>query len=193
MAPMPTPHRRRRLSALALIVATLVVAASGGACGSSRSAGSAQSAAGPGAGAGDATIVRVVDGDTLKVRIGGRTDRVRLLGIDTPESVKPNTPVECFAKEASAHTASLLPPGTAVRLVRDVEVRDDYKRLLAYVYRSSDGLFVNLALARDGYATTLTHPPNVAHADELVRAVQQARDARRGLWGRCAGPHVAAH
>lgn len=188
---MPTPRRHRRLQALAVVLA--LAAGAGSACGGGRSTSSSQSAAGPAAAAGAATMVRVVDGDTIMVRIGGRNDRVRLLGIDTPESVKPNTPVECFAKEASAHTASLLPPGTAVRLVRDVEVRDDYKRLLAYVYRSGDGLFVNLALARDGYATTLTHPPNVAHADELVRAVQQARDARRGLWGRCAGPHVAAH
>jgi len=149
--------------------------------------GTAAGMAGDGGGHGgsNAVVVRVVDGDTIKVRVGGRTDRVRLIGIDTPESVKPNTPVQCFALEASDHTKQLLPPGTRVRLVLDVEPRDRYGRLLAYVYRSSDGLFVNLALARDGYARTFTYPPNVAHADELVRAVQDARSADRGLWRAC--------
>ena len=140
---------------------------------------------------GAATVSRVVDGDTVAVRVGRRTEKVRLLGIDTPESVKPRTPVECFAKEAAAHTRTLLPPGTRVRLVRDVEARDRYGRLLAYVYRLDSGAFVNLALVRDGYAATLTIPPNVAHAGELSGAAESARQARRGLWGRCGGPHEA--
>src|SRR5438132_8306846 len=84
---------------------------------------------------GTAAVERVVDGDTIIVHIGGRRERVRLIGIDTPESVKPNTPVQCFAIEASNRTKALLPPGTPVRLVADVEQRDKYKRLLAYVYR----------------------------------------------------------
>src|SRR5947209_3542513 len=81
---------------------------------------------------------------------GGRRQRVRLLGIDTPESVRPNTPVQCFALEASARTKALLPKGTAVSVMGDVERRDRYGRLLAYVFRHGDGLFINLELAREG-------------------------------------------
>ena len=137
------------------------------------------------AGAGLASIERVVDGDTVSVRLAGRTERVRLLGIDTPESVKANTPVECFAREASARLHNLLPPGVTVRLVRDVEERDRYGRLLAYVYRQPDGLFVNLDLVRGGYAQLLTYPPNLAHVDDLRQAAGDARRAGRGLWGSC--------
>jgi micrococcal nuclease len=92
---------------------------------------------------GQATVVRVIDGDTIVVHIGERDENTRLLGIDTPETHKPNTPVECFGPEASDRMAALLPPGTVVRLVRDVEARDRYGRLLAYVYRDGDGLFVD--------------------------------------------------
>jgi micrococcal nuclease len=95
--------------------------------------------------------------------------------------------VECYGKEAKARTAELLPAGTEVRLERDVEARDRYGRLLAYVYRASDGLFVNLAMARDGYAVPLTIAPNVAHADEFVAAAGDARRADRGLWAACGG------
>jgi micrococcal nuclease len=132
-----------------------------------------------------AEVVRVVDGDTIVVRLAGIEESVRLLGIDTPESVDPRSPVECFGKEASARTASLLPPGTEVRLVRDVEARDRFSRLLAYVYRADDGAFVNLQLVQDGYAGVLNYPPNVAHADELAVAAAQARHEARGLWSRC--------
>lgn len=137
---------------------------------------------------GHAEVVRVVDGDTVVVRLGRADETVRLLGIDTPESVDPRSPVECFGKEAAAHTASLLPAGTAVRLVRDVEARDQYDRLLAYVYRASDGAFVNLQLVNDGYASVLTYPPNVAHADEFTAAAAQARRNNLGLWSACGSP-----
>ena len=83
----------------------------------------------------------------------------RLLGIDTPETVHPERPVECFGPEASARTAALVPPGTAVRLERDVEARDRYDRVLVYVFRAADGLFVNRALVEEGYARTLWIPP----------------------------------
>ncbi len=156
------------------VVALLVVG-----CG----AGGGSMAAGAG---GNAVVEAVVDGDTLAVRLdGGRRERVRLLGIDTPESVKPDTPVECFAKEAAGRLRALLPARTPVRLVRDVEERDRYGRLLAYVYRQPDGLFVNLDLVRGGYAQVLTYPPNVTHADELRRATGEARTGARGLWGSC--------
>lgn len=130
----------------------------------------------------DVAVSRVVDGDTLLVTGG---ERVRLIGMDTPETKAPNRPVGCYGKEASAFTASLLPPGTAVRLVGDVEQRDVYGRLLAYVYRRSDALFVNAELVRRGYAQLLTIPPNVAHADELAALARQAREASQGLWGAC--------
>ncbi len=135
----------------------------------------------------NATFVRTVDGDTIDVLIGDATERVRLIGVDTPESVKRDTPVECFAREASAFTTSLLAPGTPLYLERDVEARDSYGRLLAYVYRLPDGLFVNLELARQGYAHTLTFPPNVAHTDEFVEATRAAEAADLGLWGSCGG------
>ena len=132
-----------------------------------------------------AVVTRVVDGDTIHVSIGGNEETVRLIGINTPETVDPRSPVECFGEEAHDHTESLLPGGTEVRLVRDVEARDRYHRLLAYVYRVDDGLFVNLALAEDGYADLLTFPPNVAHVDDFTRAVREAREAGRGLWAAC--------
>jgi len=158
----------------------------------SPTAGSGPAGSGPAASgaAGLASVVRVVDGDTIIVKASGRQERVRLIGIDTPESVKPNTPVQCFALEASARTKALLPVGTTVRLERDAELRDRYKRLLAYVYRQPDGMFVNLVLAREGFALPYTFPPNVAHADDFVAAASEARQSHRGLWSRCRDPAV---
>ena len=127
----------------------------------------------------DATVVRITDGDTLRASVGGTEVRVRLIGIDTPEVAQD----ECYADEATAHLASLVGPGTPVRLVHDAERQDRYGRTLAYVYRLSDGLHVNVAMARDGFAQQLTIPPNVAHAEEIGAAVAEARAAGRGLWG----------
>lgn len=140
-----------------------------------------------------ATVVRAIDGDTVVVRPNGQGGdaTVRLIGIDTPETKKPDAPVECFGKEASAHLATLLPPGTDVDLEPDVEARDRYGRLLAYVHRD-DGLFVNLAMVADGYADALTIAPNVAHEPQLRAAVRAARDRDLGLWGSCPGPHSAS-
>ena len=139
-----------------------------------------------------ASVTRVVDGDTIAVSVNGRTEKVRLIGIDTPESVKPGTPVQCFAREASDQTKHMLPRGTRVRLERDVDARDRYGRLLAYVYRDGDGLFVNLALVRDGFAVLDTIPPNVAHVDDFITAAADARHRDRGLWSRC-GNDVPVH
>jgi len=144
----------------------------------------------PPAGDGAASVVRVVDGDTVAVRLGRREETVRLIGIDTPETVDPRSPVARFGEEASARTKALLPAGTGVRLVADVEARDRYDRLLAYVYRD-DGTFVNLALVEDGYASVLTYPPNVAHQSEFTAAAARARDEGRGLWSACGGPDDA--
>ena len=141
----------------------------------------------PTAGDGTASVLRVVDGDTIDVRIAGRDERVRLIGIDTPESVQPDAPVECYGPEASAFTRGLLPEGTVVRLERDVVGRDDYGRLLAYVRRASDGLFVNERIVRDGYARPLTIPPNDAYAVAFVAAATAAEAQGSGLWTACAG------
>lgn len=139
---------------------------------------------------GTGVVAKQVDGDTVHVRIAGSDETVRFIGIDTPETHGRKGLIECFGAQAAAHTAALIPVGTTVRLVRDAEPRDRYGRLLAYVYRSKDDLFVNLALARDGYADVLTYPPNVAHASEFVAAVAEARNAERGLWKACGGIDV---
>ena len=130
----------------------------------------------------DVAVERVIDGDTIVVS-GHR--HVRLIGVDTPETKDPRRPVGCYGKEASRFTTSLLPPGTAVRLVGDAEQDDQYGRLLAYVYRRADGLFVNAELVRQGYANVLTVPPNLAHTDEFEAAARDARIASAGLWAAC--------
>jgi len=145
-----------------------------------------------GAVAANGVVVRVVDGDTVHVEISGVTEAVRLIGVDTPETVDERKPVQCYGPEASAHTKSLLPPGTAVRLERDTEARDQYGRLLAYVYRAADGLFVNLALVRDGFGAVLLIAPNTTYATVLREAEATARQLGAGLWGACGGPGRAA-
>ncbi|MCU0306797.1 MAG: thermonuclease family protein [Thermoleophilia bacterium] len=128
-----------------------------------------------------ARVDRVVDGDTLIA--DGR--RVRLIGIDTPESADPRQAVECYGREAAAFARRLLPPGTTVRLERDVEARDRFGRDLAYVHRVRDDLFVNAELVRQGYATPFTVPPNDRLATTFVRLAGEARTAGRGLWSAC--------
>lgn len=131
-----------------------------------------------------ARVTRIVDGDTIKVSIAGQADTVRYIGVDTPETRRPGTPIECFGRAASAHNRRLV-DGREVLLATDAEPRDRYGRLLAYVYRRPDGLFVNAALVRDGYATTLTIPPNVRHAGRLLQAQRAARRRGAGLWSAC--------
>jgi micrococcal nuclease len=164
------PEVRRAVAAGILIAAVASLAACGGSDDSDA-----------------ARVTRIVDGDTLVVSVDGRDEKVRLIGIDTPETVDPRKPVQCFGKEASRRMADLLPPGSAVRLERDAELRDRYGRLLAYVFRSSDGVFVNEAMVADGYAHTLTIPPNVAYAERFSDAQRTAREADKGLWSAC--PH----
>jgi len=126
----------------------------------------------------DGIVTKHTDGDTL--RVDGV--KIRLIGVDTPEV---HSGRECYGRAASARTAALLPIGTRVRLVYDVGRLDRYGRTLAYVYRARDGLFVNGELVRGGFATTMTVPPNVSHADEFLRVQRAARVARRGLWSAC--------
>lgn len=130
-------------------------------------------------------VTRVVDGDTVQVQgPGGARDTVRYIGVDTPESVKPRTPVQCFAKAASHRNAELV-QGRAVRLLLGAEPRDRYGRLLAYVFRAQDGRFVNEELLAGGFARTLTIPPNDRYAARFAAHAAAAARARRGLWGAC--------
>lgn len=137
-------------------------------------------------------VVRVVDGDTIEVEITGRREGagigeavigrvydVRLIGIDTPESVKPGSPVECFGKESSAATEALL-DGRSVSLVKDVEETDRYDRLLRYVYIGDE--MVNARLVLNGYAQVYTYPPNIRWSELLVQLEREARGGDRGLW-----------
>ncbi len=131
------------------------------------------------------TVVRVVDGDTVVVRVGTQSRTIRLIGVDTPESVKPGAPVECFGTEASRHTASLLPPGTKVTVTYDVERTDRYGRTLAYVTRSRDRLDVGAALVAKGFARPLVIAPNTARAAAYGALAKTAKSRRLGLWGKC--------
>ncbi|MBA3618005.1 MAG: thermonuclease family protein [Acidothermales bacterium] len=122
-----------------------------------------------------------IDGDTLDV--DGMP--VRLIGVDTPETVAPGQPVECYGRKASAAIARLLPIDERVRMVYDEERQDRYGRDLAYLYRLDDGLFVNVVLVRRGLATTLTIAPNDRHAGRFSKLERQAEQADRGLWSAC--------
>jgi len=133
---------------------------------------------------GEARVVKVVDGDTIHVTIGGRREKVRYIGVDTPETQHPTKGQQCFGTAAAAFNERLV-GGQRVRLERDVEERDRYGRLLAYVYRERDGLFVNAELARRGYAQPLTIPPDVRHAERFVALARAARRGGHGLWGAC--------
>ncbi|MXW41930.1 MAG: thermonuclease family protein [Acidimicrobiia bacterium] len=137
-----------------------------------------------------ATIVRVLDGDTIDVKIAGYTERVRLIGIDTPEATGGILPTECYGDEASDFTKSLLPVGTTVLLTRDSEIRDRYGRLLAYVHRAQDNMFVNLEIVVNGYADVLVIAPNTIYANHFFAAAQQAREQGLGLWSKCGSADV---
>lgn len=129
-----------------------------------------------------APVERVVDGDTIEVSIEGGEEDVRYIGVDTPETVKPGEPVQCFGPQASEANHDLV-EGRTVRLSFDRELRDDYGRLLAYV-RVGD-TFVNERLLEGGYARTLAIPPNTAYASRFDAVERRASAAGEGLWGSC--------
>lgn len=129
-----------------------------------------------------AYVIRAVDGDTIEVDLDGQAEDVRYIGVDTPETVKPDTPVQCFGPQASRFNHGLV-EHRRVRLVFGVERRDAYGRLLAYVYLG--GRFVNAELVRRGLARTLTIPPNDRFAGRLKGLERAAARAGRGLWGAC--------
>ena len=129
-----------------------------------------------------AEVLRVVDGDTIVVSLDGVEERVRYIGIDTPETEKPDQRLECYADQATQRNLELV-DGTTVGLEFDRELRDRFGRLLAYV--EVGGIQINEALVRDGFARTLTIEPNTARAEELAGLEVDAGRAGRGLWGAC--------
>lgn len=128
-------------------------------------------------------VLRAVDGDTIVVRsASGAVERVRYIGVDTPESVKPDSPVECYGHEASSFNRGLV-QGRRVRLVPDREPRDKYGRSLAYVYAGDT--FVNAELLRRGYARTLEIAPNTSKAGYFAGLERVAIRTNKGLWKAC--------
>ena len=132
-----------------------------------------------------AVVTRVVDGDTVEASYRGAIIDIRMIGIDTPETVHPSEPVECFGPAASRFTTASL-SGDTVRLEFDVERRDQYGRSLAYIW--DEGKLFNLLLVRRGLATVSTYPPNVRYVERFTAAQQQARATGQGLWGGCSTP-----
>lgn len=132
-----------------------------------------------------AEVVRVTDGDTIRVRLDGREYAVRYIGIDTPETVDPRRDVECFGREASAFNTQMV-GGKIVELEKDVSETDRFGRLLRYVY--VDGRMVNEELVRNGYATASSYPPDVKHQERFRALEAEARARGVGLWaeGACA-------
>jgi len=122
-------------------------------------------------------VTRVIDGDTIELANG---EKVRLIGLDTPETLHPEKPVEYYGEEASEFTKRMV-EGKRIRLEYDVQQRDRYGRLLAYVYLE-DGTFLNAELLRQGYANLATHPPNVKHVEQFVQLQREARENHRGRW-----------
>jgi micrococcal nuclease len=131
------------------------------------------------------TVLKVIDGDTVDIDINGNTERVRLIGVNTPETKHPTKPIECFGPEASAYLTQLLPKGTHVRIERDIEARDRYGRMLLYLYRESDNLFINLDLVSHGYGTPMSIEPNTFHRNDFVHAAALAETTNEGLWKAC--------
>jgi len=126
-----------------------------------------------------AQVTRVVDGDTIDVLVGGNTYRVRYIGVDTPETVDPRSPVQCYGREASERNRQLV-EGKTVELEKDVSETDKYGRLLRYVWVG--GEMVNATLVREGYAMAITYPPDVKYQELFLSLQQEARDAGLGLW-----------
>ena len=135
-----------------------------------------------------AELVRIVDGDTIVVRINGESgqETVRLIGIDTPETKKPNTPIQCYGKEASTFTTALL-TGKKIWLEPDTSNRDQYGRLLRYVWVESGSsyLFANEEIVSLGFGTAADYPPDTHYHKRLFAALDRARSQNLGMWGSC--------
>ena len=132
-------------------------------------------------------VTKVIDGDTFEIEFNGKMAKVRIIGIDTPETVDPRRAVGCFGKKASEETKRLI-EGKEVVLTKDISETDKYNRLLRYVYLpigEGNNLFVNDYLIRQGFAKNLTYPPDIKHNARFLEAEKEARDNLRGLWGEC--------
>jgi micrococcal nuclease len=190
---------RRHLAACALLTVALGGCGTGdgmpgdggggGAAGGDGAPPGGSAAGGSGDGVTGARVVRVVDGDTLIARVGGGEERVRLLGVDAPESVTPDRPVECFGPQAAAELRRLLPDGAAVSLAVDPSQgrEDRFGRLLAEVTREGAAATVNVQLVAGGFAEVFRGDGRGRLQPTLRAAERDARDARRGLWGACRG------
>lgn len=133
-----------------------------------------------------AHVKKIVDGDTIELDDG---KKVRYIGIDTPETKHPTKGVQCFGKEASEMNKKLV-EGKDVYLVRDVSETDRYKRLLRYVYlpnphSTGEALFINKYLVEEGYAYSLTYPPDVKYSSLFTELQKKASEEHKGLWGTC--------
>ncbi|MFH0969069.1 MAG: thermonuclease family protein [Patescibacteria group bacterium] len=128
---------------------------------------------------GEFKVSRVIDGDTIEIEGG---ERVRYIGIDTPETVDPRKPVQCFGVEASNKNKELV-EGKTVRLEKDTTDRDKYNRLLRYVYVGET--FINLELVKLGFAYSYSYPPDIKYQDQIVKAQQEAEKSKNGLWNAC--------
>ena len=133
-----------------------------------------------------ATINRVIDGDTIELSSG---EKVRYIGMDTPETVDPRKPIQCFGVEASERNKALV-FGKEVRLEKDVSERDKYGRLLRYIWLGN--ILVNLELVKEGFASASTYPPDVKYQSEFAKAEAEARTAKRGLWQACQNAEPSA-
>lgn len=128
---------------------------------------------------GNFKVSRVIDGDTIEL-VGG--EKVRYLGIDTPETVDPRKPVQCFGREASKKNKELV-EGKTVRLEKDITERDFYSRLLRYVWVEKN--FINLELVKQGFANSSTFPPDVKYQKEFLLGEKEAKESGLGLWSAC--------
>lgn len=128
-------------------------------------------------------VVKIVDGDTFKVKVEERTVTVRMIGVDTPETVDPRKVVQCFGKEASAKTKELLWKHSVVLKIDPTQaIADKYGRLLAYVYRD-DGIFINKYLLENGYAHEYTYNVPYQYQKDFKDLEKKAREGKVGLWG----------
>src|SRR3989344_4214307 len=124
-------------------------------------------------------VTRVVDGDTIEIEGG---EKVRYIGIDTPETVDPRKPVQCFGVEASKKNKEMV-EGKMVRLEKDITDKDKYNRLLRYIWL--DNVSINLELIKQGFAYSYSYPPDIKYQDQFLKAQQEAREAKRGLRNAC--------
>ena len=142
------------------------------------------------------TVLRIVDGDTLKINYKGQEESIRLIGIDTPESRSNKKAMRdaerskediktiiAMGKQATAFTKSRVKSGDTIRIEFDVQVRDKYRRLLGYVYLS-DGRMLNEEIVKAGYANVMTYPPNVKYQERFLKAYREARENKQGLWSK---------